>query len=128
MKNKLASLSIMLTFVAVAAAQTAIKKYDIKSGIITFQNDITMGTMQLKTKVIVYFDDYGMKECKETYTEDKLKSGTFSDEKNIYILFPNRKVAMKQGAAYRGTEVRVDRNEFGSKKTGMMGRSRKRPR
>lgn len=127
MKTKLALLSIIFVFVAVAAAQTSIKKYDIKSGIITFQNDIAMGSMQMKTKVIVYFDDYGTKECKETYTEDKLKSSTFSDGKNIYIVYPNKKVATKQGPSYRGTEVRVDRSEFGSQKDWDAGNIKKGP-
>jgi hypothetical protein len=116
MKTRLLVLSISFLLAATLYAQAPIKKYDIKSGIITLQNDISMGTFQMKTESIIYFDDYGMKECKEIYNKDKLQTITFSDGKNIYIVHPDKKVATIQGPAYRGTEMRVDRSEFGTKK------------
>jgi hypothetical protein len=75
----------------------------------------------------VYFDDYGMKECKETYTGDKLSVTTFSDGKDIYIVHHNEKIVVKQGPAYRGTEVRMDKTEFGSKKDWDEGKIKEAP-
>lgn len=34
--------------------------------------------------MIVSFDDYGMKECREAYEGAKLQETYFSDEKDIY--------------------------------------------
>ncbi len=94
-------------------AQT--KKYDIKSGIVTFDIAITIGDMKLASKAIVYFDDYGMKECKETYTGDKLSHVYFSDGKTLYKLLPSKKQAIKSGNAISGTELRYDWEEASSK-------------
>jgi hypothetical protein len=41
-------------------AQT--KKYDIKSGIVTYDIATSIGEMKVGSKAIVYFDDYRMKE------------------------------------------------------------------
>jgi len=46
------------------------KKYDIKSGIITFMTTMQIGDMIIKTKKVLYFDDYGIKECEEEYKEN----------------------------------------------------------
>jgi hypothetical protein len=46
------------------------KKYDTKSGIVTFETKMEMSGMTIKTKSVVYFDDYGIKECEETYKTD----------------------------------------------------------
>lgn len=46
------------------------KKYDIKSGIVTYQTTMTMGSMVIKTTKVVYFDDYGNKEASETFSAD----------------------------------------------------------
>jgi hypothetical protein len=46
------------------------KKYDIKSGIVTLQTTMEMSGMNIKTKSILYFDDYGIKECQEEYKTD----------------------------------------------------------
>jgi hypothetical protein len=49
---------------------TAVKKYDIKSGIITYETSMSMSGMNIKTKKILYFDDFGSKECEEEYKID----------------------------------------------------------
>ena len=55
-----------------ATAPSGHKKYDIKSGIITFETKGSMGTSKVPaTKQILYFDDYGAKECQETYKIDE---------------------------------------------------------
>ncbi|HEY9164661.1 MAG TPA: hypothetical protein VIS48_00715 [Candidatus Kryptonia bacterium] len=121
--------SIMVTFffwfALVAGAQT--KKYDIKSGIVTYDLTMKMGTMNVKTKVIVYFDDYGMKECKETYYNEKLSNSYFSDGKELYLLQHKEKLAIKRGTAYSGTEFRVEWTEFGSEKDRQSGTAKKLP-
>lgn len=88
------------------AGQT--KKYDIKSGIITFENTTIMGKLKHSIKTVVYFDNYGMLECKETYHENKLVESFFSDGETLFSLKHEKKKAYKRGSAYRGTEYRFD--------------------
>lgn len=114
MKNLVTFLLLCLLLIVVGAeAQT--KKYDIKSGIVTFETAIKAGSMTIPKKVIVYFDDYGMKECKDTYEGDKLAESFFSDGKSLYKVIHNDKTAYKSGNAYRGTELRFDWNEVSAK-------------
>ena len=103
------------------------KKYDIKSGIVTFDNIMTMGGMKIANKAIVYFDDYGMKECKETFEDGKLKESFFSDGKTLYRLLHANKKAYKSGDAYRGTELRCDWNEV-SERDKKAGKAKQLPR
>ena len=49
--------SLLLVVSVQSSAQT--RKYDIKSGIVTFDIAITIGDMKVTSKAIVYFDDYG---------------------------------------------------------------------
>jgi hypothetical protein len=56
--------------VTVAEPVASYKKYDIKSGIVTFETSMQMSGMNIKTKNILYFDDYGIKECQEEYKTD----------------------------------------------------------
>ncbi len=88
------------------------KKYQIKSGIITFESTLTMGKMILKTKSVVYFDDYGMKECKDSYDDEKIKESFFSDGKDLYLTIYTEKAVYKRGTAFRGTEYRFDMEEI----------------
>lgn len=54
-----------------AAAQTSTyKKYEIKSGVVTFETSTEVGGYSLNSKQVLYFDDYGLKECEEKYTTD----------------------------------------------------------
>lgn len=107
---------VLAVATGLGAAVTDFKKYDVKSGIVTMDSVMKMGTFEMKTKLVVYFDDYGMKECKETYQGEKITDVTFSDGKNVYSLKPNKKTAFKTGEAYRGTELRVEFTEMGSQK------------
>jgi hypothetical protein len=110
-----------------AGAQTPVKKYDIKSGIVTYESIIKMGKMEIKSKTIVYFDDYGMKECRETYKDGKLVESYFSDGKDLYAVKHSTKKVFKQGSAYRGTELRVEWTEFGTEKDRQSGLFKKLP-
>jgi len=109
-------LALSAAFAILAAlphdAHAQYKKYDIKSGIITFETVIEMGTMKMKNKVMVYFDDYGTKECNENYTGGKLRNSLFSDGQMKYLLLHDQKTVETRGKEYRGTEYRFDWNEI----------------
>jgi hypothetical protein len=107
-------------------AQTQFKKYDIKSGIITFETVIDMGTMKIKNKSMVYFDDYGMKECHDIYAGERLTSSLFSDGQMVYEVNHGKKTASVREKAYRGTEFRFDWNEI-SEKDRTSGKAKKLP-
>lgn len=116
-----------IVFVVAAAAQTPMKKYDIKSGVVTYELIMKVAGMEIKQKIVVSFDDYGMKECKETFKRDKLEESYFSDGKNLYLVKPDDKTAYKRGTAYRGTELRVEWSEFGTEKQRQSGMYKKLP-
>ena len=107
--------------------QSQPKKYDIKSSIIMYEMTQKVAGMEIKNKVILSFDDYGMKECRETYTEDKITDIYFSDGKNLYSLKPDKKIAIKRGAAYQGTEAKIEWNDISSDDK-KMGRAKQLPR
>jgi len=107
--------------------RSQIKKYDIKSGIVTYDLIMKMGKMEIKKKTIVSFDDFGMKECREMFSDNKLEESYFSDGKNLYAVRPAKKIVFKQGAAYRGTELRVEWTEFGTEKDRQSGKIKKMP-
>ena len=91
------------------------KKYELKSGIITFETMMEMSGTKIPEKTILYFDDYGMKECRETYKDDKLTESFFSDGKDLFQLVHEDKIAVKSGSAYRGTEMQFNWNEVSQK-------------
>jgi uncharacterized pyridoxamine 5'-phosphate oxidase family protein len=101
---------IVVGFSTLQAQQ--VKKYQIQSGIITFETTLTMGKMVMKTKAVVYFDDFGMKECRDTYDDSGIKESFFSDGKDLYLVMYEKKEVYKRGTAYRGTEYKFDWNEI----------------
>jgi hypothetical protein len=101
--------------VGVSQAQT-FHKYDIKSGIVTLESVMTVGGTQIKMTKIVYFDDYGSKECQETYSNGKLSGVFFSDGKDKISLSLKKKTAQKQGAGDRGIGTRIEINDMGTQK------------
>lgn len=90
-----------------------VKKYQIQSGLIAFETTVKMGGMDMKTKAVVYFDDFGMKECRDTYNYDgnTIKESFFSDGKDLYLVIYGEKAVYKRGPAFRGTEYKFDWNE-----------------
>ncbi len=98
-----------------SAPPVTTKKYEVKSGIITFETMMEMAGMKIPSKEILYFDDYGMKECKETYKDGKLTESFFSDGKDLYKVIHEQKTAYKSGAAYRGTEMQFNWDEVSQK-------------
>ncbi len=127
MKSRLPLLLVVIVFVVGANAHAAFKKYDIKSGIVTFGTSMKMGTMEMKEKNVVYFDEYGMKVCKDTSSDDELVPSYFSDGKNLYLVKYRKKTAYLQGTAYRGTELRVEWTVFGTEEDRSSGKIKKLP-
>ncbi len=125
MKRICSVLFAVIVLAFLFTAQTPVKKYDIKTGIITFDLIMKMGDMEIKQKTIVYFDEYGMKECKDTYSGVKLEESYLSDGKDLYLLKHKQKKAFKQGTASRGTELRVEWTEFGTEADRQAGKYKK---
>jgi hypothetical protein len=99
-------LSIVISGFCTAAAQD--KKYAIKSGIITFEQAQKVGDIESKRKFIVYFDDFGRKECRDTYRGETLITSNFSDGKEWYIVDYGKKTGTKsfnKGLYSLGTEI-----------------------
>jgi hypothetical protein len=121
MKQPITYLTIAATlFILTFNASAQTKKYDIKSCTITFEMTQKMAGLDMKNKVVLSFDDYGMKECRETYQGDKIREVYFSDGESLYSLNPAKKTATKRGEADLGTEVRIDWSDVSSddKKSG----------
>ncbi|MBI3005967.1 MAG: hypothetical protein HYY49_11230 [Ignavibacteriales bacterium] len=107
---------ISLVVLSTAPAHSQVKKYGIKSGIVTFEQDMKMGGKFFqKSKHIVYFDDYGMKECKETFENEVLTESFFSNGKDLVKVIHEQKTAYFSGPASAGTELKVDWSEVSEK-------------
>lgn len=89
-------------------AAVAVKKYPIKSAIVTFENDM----LGIKEKTVLYFDDYGIKEAEEKYEGEKIKSSTLCDGKNRYIIVQKDKAAYIYGECSRGVAYKFDWEEI----------------
>jgi hypothetical protein len=114
MKKLILNTVLVLAITTAAVAQT--KKYEIKSGIVTFETTVKMSGITIVTKYIVYFDDYGTKECKETYdAKGKIKEWFFSDGKDLYGVYFVLKEAYNRGKPYRGTEMPFSWNQVSAK-------------
>ena len=113
------AMSAMMVCVTIDLSGQA-KKYDIKSCTITYEMTQKMAGLDMKNKIVLSFDDYGMRECRETYQGDEIKEVYFSDGKDLYKLQPGKKTAFKRGKADRGTEVTIDWSSVSSddKKSG----------
>src|SRR5687768_12326464 len=71
---------------AIENAPAVVKKYQIKSGIITFQETANMGSMKISSKKVLYFDDYGMKEREDSFDDEgQLKESFMSDGKDLIL-------------------------------------------
>jgi hypothetical protein len=54
----------------------------------------------------VTFDDYGVKECRETYAEGRLRETFMSDGMTLWHVLHRNNEAFNRGPAGRGTEIR----------------------
>jgi hypothetical protein len=105
----IASAGLIVALPRHATAQS--KKYDLKSGIITFVETMTMASMKTTKKVVVYFEDYGAMERKDVYRGDRITETFFSDGRTLYTIVHAEKTAYMRGSATRGTELRFDWEE-----------------
>jgi hypothetical protein len=115
MNSRSMTLLISVLMMMAVSLSAQIKKYNIKSGIVRFELVIKSGSMNITQKLVVSFDDYGMKECKDKYNGDKLTESYLSDGKTLYSVMHAKKIAYKRGDAFRGTEVRFDWNDISDK-------------
>ena len=91
-----------------ATAPSGHKKYDLKSGIITFETTGTVGGDKVpKTKQVLYFDDFGAKESRESYKIDEatgketLTDRDFEKDGFYYsISFENKGGSKTKGSGY----------------------------
>ena len=82
------------------------KKYDIKSGIVTFENTIAILGKAAPQKQILYFDDYGRRERKELYEGEILREAYVCDGKELFNLVYEESTAYRSGPSVSGTETR----------------------
>ena len=125
MKRNMFLLLVTMIFIVATIAQGQYHKYDIKSGIATLESVSTVAGTRIKMTKIIYFDDYGTKECQETYSNGKLGGIFFCDEKNKYSLNLKSKKAQNQGQAYNGIGMRVDIDDMGTSKDIESGKVKK---
>jgi hypothetical protein len=97
-------------------------KYDIKSGIVTYETKMEAAGMIIKSKKILYFDDYGAKECEEEYKSDAasgkeiLKGRNFTKDGFHYIISFENKGGVKTKMRGTGVAAKFDMDEAASMK------------
>jgi hypothetical protein len=119
--------AVAVIFMISWTSQAQMKKYNIKSGVVTYDQNLKVMGMEMKKKIVVYFDDFGVKECRETYSGDKLEERYFSDGNNLYSVKPSKKQAFKRGVSSRGTELRMEWSDFATEKDRQSGKFKKLP-
>lgn len=114
--KKLIWVLVVASIALFASVSQAANKYDIKSGIVTLESVTKISGMEIKMTKIIYFDDYGAKQCEETYSNERLSTVLFTDGKDKITLSPSKKTATKQGAGDQGIGPRVELSFFGTQK------------
>lgn len=84
----------------------AYKKYDVQSGVITFNTAMNTLTVNVSYKTVISFDHYGMRERRDTYDGNILTESFLCDGFNNYNISHTHKKIVRTGKAYRGTESR----------------------
>ena len=82
------------------------RKYDVKSGVITFNTSMNTLTVNVRYKTVISFDHYGIVERRDTYEGNVLSETFLSDGYNNYNISHKNKKIVRTGKAYRGTESR----------------------
>ncbi len=95
-----------------ASAAQAARKYDVRSGIVTFETVTTVGKAESRKKSVVTFDDWGAREKRDTYGKDGIAETFLCDGKNQIAIQPAQKTAYVVGTCSRGTEMRFDWTEI----------------
>lgn len=105
-------LALMACFAAPGASAAQARKYDMKSGVVTFETVVTMGKTEVKRKSVVTFDDWGTREKRDSYAGATLEETFLCDGKNQITIMPARKEVYVVGQCSRGTELRFDWGEI----------------
>jgi hypothetical protein len=100
----------LLALLLVVASAGAQKKYGVKSGIVTFETSVAILGKPAAQKQILYFEDYGAKERKETYDGEVLEEASVCDGTHLYTLVFAESTAYRGGASTRGTEAAFGRD------------------
>lgn len=102
------------TEAAVPAGTTA-HKYGLKSGIITYDVKMEMAGTVIKTKQVLYFDDYGAKECEETYSieggKETLTHKSFVKDGYQYVCSIENNGGVKTKARGEGVQAKFSLEE-----------------
>lgn len=107
--------SFLTVSAAPGQAPPSVNKYGIKSGIVTYDTSMEMGSMKIPGKIVLYFDDYGMKENQETYKDGALSESFISDGKDRFKLYHADKMTVMSGKAYSGVAMKFDWNDVSQK-------------
>ncbi|MEO6134525.1 MAG: hypothetical protein ABIP35_05195 [Ginsengibacter sp.] len=108
MKQKFVILLIALVFILGCQSEkdNPDRKYQVKSGVITYDTQLKTISVNLSYITIVYFDDYGSKERRDTYEDGQLKESFICNGISLYQVSHQKKTAWKTGVAIHGTEPR----------------------
>lgn len=126
MKRLVMSLAVIALALGSLGAQ-AYKKYDIKSGIVTIDYTVKIGKTEIKSQKVIYFDDYGAKQCEESSSNGKATGAVFCDEKDQWALDYQKKTAKRQASGSGGMGPRVELDFFGTKEDIASGAVKKMP-
>src|SRR5258708_24759768 len=112
MTKRVFMLGALATFAAPLSGWAQQKKYDVKSGIVTFDTLMSVSGMEIKQKAVVTFDDWGTKEKRDTYQGDKLTETLLCDGKDQIKIMHAEKAAYVVGKCSRGTDLRFAWDEI----------------
>lgn len=105
-----------------ATAPSGHKKYDLKSCIVTFETSGSASGMKApKTKQVLYFDDFGAKECQEEFKIDATGKETldkrdFEKDGFRYIISFEQKSGVKTKGSGYGVASPFNMSEAASQK------------
>lgn len=70
-----------------------IKKYEIKSGIVRYEVILKTISVDMRFHTILYFDNFGLTECLDTYSGDTLTTSNMSNGLKTYKIDHIKKIA-----------------------------------
>ena len=106
MRLNLTFVLIILVFISGCYSEKtkAERKYQVKSGVITYDTQLKTISVSLSYITIVYFDNYGTMERRDTYEDGQLKESFICDGTSLFQVSHQKKIAWKTGNAVHGTE------------------------
>ena len=97
-----------------------IKKYGIKSGIVRYEVILKTISVNMRYHTILYFDNFGLTECLDTYSGDTLTESNMSNGLKTYKIDHRKKIAYYLTKSHFGIEPKYswDQITADDKKTG----------